>query len=104
MREVIDREFRGGSRGVSVPIAKGVRFRTGSFRGKSVVGGSHMGSYRRRRHDDDARRYRARRRTSAASESPALPLVTLRPGAKLERLHAHAAHLTSSSPQDCGLL
>jgi hypothetical protein len=58
MREVIDREFRGGSRGVSVPIAKGVRFRTGSFRGKSVVGGSHMGSYRRRRHDDDARRCR----------------------------------------------
>jgi hypothetical protein len=42
MKEVIDREFRGGSRGVSVPIAKGVRFRTGSFRGKSVVVGSHM--------------------------------------------------------------
>ena len=100
MKEVIDREFRGGSRGVSVPIAKGVRFRTGSFRGKSVVGGSHMGSYRRRRHDDDARRCRR----DAASQSPALPLVTLRPGAKLERLHAHAAHLTSSSPQDCGLL
>jgi hypothetical protein len=42
MKEVIDREFRGGSRGVSVPIAKGVRFRTGSFRGKSVVVGSHL--------------------------------------------------------------
>ena len=42
MKEVIDREFRGGSRGVSVPIAKGVRFRTGSFRGQSVVVGSHL--------------------------------------------------------------
>jgi hypothetical protein len=42
MKEVIEREFRGGSRGVSVPIAKGVRFRTGSFRGKSVVVGSHL--------------------------------------------------------------
>lgn len=42
MKEVVDREFRGGSRGVSVPIAKGVRFRTGSFRGKSVVVGSHL--------------------------------------------------------------
>jgi hypothetical protein len=42
MKEVIDREFRGGSQGVSVPIAKGVRFRTSSFRGKSVVVGSHL--------------------------------------------------------------
>jgi zinc-ribbon domain len=42
MKEVVDREFRGGSRGVSIPIAKGVRYRTGSFRGKSVVVGSHM--------------------------------------------------------------
>ena len=42
MKEVVDREFRGGSRGVSIPIAKGVRYRTGSFRGKSVVVGSHL--------------------------------------------------------------
>lgn len=42
MKEVIDREFRGGSRGVSIPIVKGVRFRTGSFRGQSVVVGSHL--------------------------------------------------------------
>jgi hypothetical protein len=42
LKEVIDREFRGGSRGVSIPIAKGVRYRTSGFRGHSVVVGSHM--------------------------------------------------------------
>ena len=42
LKEVIDREFRGGSRGVSIPIVKGVRYRAGSFRGKSVVVGSHL--------------------------------------------------------------
>jgi hypothetical protein len=42
MKEVIDREFRGGSHGVSIPIAKGVRHRTSSFRGRSVVIGSHL--------------------------------------------------------------
>jgi hypothetical protein len=42
MKEVVDREFRGGSRGVSIPIAAGVRFRTGSFRGHSVVVGTHL--------------------------------------------------------------
>jgi hypothetical protein len=42
MKEVVEREFRGGSRGVSIPIAKGVRFRTGSFRGHSVVVGVHL--------------------------------------------------------------
>ncbi len=42
MKEVTLREFRGGSHGFSFPIAKGVRFRTGSFRGKSVVVGTQM--------------------------------------------------------------
>lgn len=42
MKEVTLHEFRGGSRGVSIPIAKGVRFRTGSFRGKSVVVGTEL--------------------------------------------------------------
>ncbi len=42
LKEVIDRVFRGGSRGVSIPIAKGIRYRTGSFRGKTVVVGSHL--------------------------------------------------------------
>jgi hypothetical protein len=42
MKEVTLREFRGGSHGFSLPIAKGVRFRTGSFRGKSVVVGTQM--------------------------------------------------------------
>lgn len=42
MKEVTLREFRGGSRGVSIPIVKGVRFRTGSFRGKSVVVGTQL--------------------------------------------------------------
>src|SRR5690348_898842 len=36
MKEVTLREFRGGSHGFSFPIAKGVRFRTGSFRGKRI--------------------------------------------------------------------
>ncbi len=42
MKEVTLREFRGGSRGVSIPIVKGVRYRTGSFRGRSVVVGTHF--------------------------------------------------------------
>jgi hypothetical protein len=42
MKEVIDREFQGGSSGISIPLGKGVRYRTGSFRGKSVVVGSHL--------------------------------------------------------------
>lgn len=42
MKEVIDREFQGGSSGISVPLGKGLRYRTGSFRGKSVVVGSHL--------------------------------------------------------------
>ena len=42
MKEVTLREFRGGSHGFSFPIVKGVRFRTGSFRGKSVVVGTQM--------------------------------------------------------------
>jgi hypothetical protein len=42
MKEVTLREFRGGSHGVSIPIVKGVRYRTGSFRGKSVVVGTQL--------------------------------------------------------------
>ena len=42
MKEVTLREFRGGSRGVSIPIVKGVRYRTGSFRGRSVVVGTQL--------------------------------------------------------------
>ena len=42
MKEVVHREFRGGGSGVSIPIAKGVRFRTGGFRGKSVVTGTSI--------------------------------------------------------------
>jgi hypothetical protein len=42
LNEVVDREFRGGSRGVSFRIAPGVRYRVGSFRGHSVVTGSYM--------------------------------------------------------------
>jgi hypothetical protein len=40
MTEQVLREFKGGSRGVSVPIGHGVRVRTGSFRGHSVVVGT----------------------------------------------------------------
>jgi hypothetical protein len=42
MKEVVDREFRGGSQGVSIPLGHGVRYRRGAFRGKSVVVGSHL--------------------------------------------------------------
>jgi len=39
LKEVIHREVRGGSQGVSVPLGHGVRYRTGSFRGHNVVTG-----------------------------------------------------------------
>jgi hypothetical protein len=42
LKEVVDRQMRGGYSGVSFRIAKGVRFNTGGFRGRSVVVGSHM--------------------------------------------------------------
>jgi hypothetical protein len=42
MKEVVHREYRGGSSGVSFPIAPGVRFRTGSTRGRSVVTGTSL--------------------------------------------------------------
>jgi hypothetical protein len=42
MKEVTLREFRGGSTGFSFPIAKGVRYRTGAFRGRSVVVGTEL--------------------------------------------------------------
>jgi hypothetical protein len=42
MKEVTLREFRGGSSGFSFRIAKGVRYRTGAFRGHSVVVGTQL--------------------------------------------------------------
>lgn len=42
MKEVVRREYRGGSSGVSVPIGFGMRYRTSSFRGKSVVVGTEL--------------------------------------------------------------
>jgi hypothetical protein len=42
MKEVTLREFRGGSTGFSFRIAKGVRYRTGNFRGHSVVVGTEL--------------------------------------------------------------
>jgi zinc-ribbon domain len=42
MKEVAIREFRGGSGGFSIPIAKGVRYRTSRFRGRSVVVGTEL--------------------------------------------------------------
>jgi hypothetical protein len=42
MKEVATREFRGGGQGVSFRIAKGVRYRVGGFRGRSVVVGSEL--------------------------------------------------------------
>ena len=42
MKEVAIREWRGGSSGVSFRVAKGVSYRTGAVRGKSVVVGSEL--------------------------------------------------------------
>lgn len=42
MKEVTLREFRGGSSGFSFRIAKGVRYRTGAFRGHSVIVGTQL--------------------------------------------------------------
>lgn len=41
LTEVKDREFRGGSRGVSVPLGHGIRYRAGAVRGQMVTVGSH---------------------------------------------------------------
>jgi hypothetical protein len=41
LKEVADREFRGGSQGVSIPIGGGVRYRVGAMRGHMVTIGSH---------------------------------------------------------------
>ena len=40
LKEVVHREYRGGSNGVSIPLGLGIRFRTGGFRGRSVVVGT----------------------------------------------------------------
>ena len=42
LKEVVDREFQGGSRGVSIPLGHGVRYRTGAFRGHMVAVGTHL--------------------------------------------------------------
>lgn len=42
MKEVIERETRGAYSGWSFRVAKGVRFSTGGYRGKSVVVGTHL--------------------------------------------------------------
>ncbi|MGI8871964.1 MAG: hypothetical protein ACR2KI_05105 [Candidatus Limnocylindria bacterium] len=42
LKEIVQREFRGGSRGVSFPIGAGIRYRVGSFSGHSVVTGTKV--------------------------------------------------------------
>lgn len=42
LKEVVHREVRGGGSGVSIPIGGGMRFRTGGFRGRSVVVGTSL--------------------------------------------------------------
>jgi hypothetical protein len=41
LKEVADREFRGGSQGVSIPLGHGFRYRAGAYRGHMVTIGSH---------------------------------------------------------------
>ena len=43
LKEVADREYVGGSRGLSVPLGGGVRYRVGAMRGHMVTIGSHWG-------------------------------------------------------------
>ena len=40
LKEVTKREFQGGSRGVSVPLGHGIRYRTGAMRGHMVTIGT----------------------------------------------------------------
>lgn len=42
LKEVVRREFRGRSSGVSMPLGLGIRYRTGSARGRSVVVGTDV--------------------------------------------------------------
>ena len=42
LKEVAVREYRGGYSGVSFRVAKGVRYNTGGFRGRSVVVGTKL--------------------------------------------------------------
>jgi len=42
LKEVVDREMRGGYTGVSFRVAKGVRVHTGGMRAHSVVTGTHV--------------------------------------------------------------
>ena len=42
MKEVVRREYRGGSSGVSIPIGMGMRYRTSRTRGRSVVVGTDL--------------------------------------------------------------
>lgn len=42
LKEVAVREYRGGYNGVPFRVAKGVRFNTGGFRGRSVVVGTTL--------------------------------------------------------------
>lgn len=41
LKEVTDREYVGGSRGVSIPLGGGVRYRAGAMRGHMVTVGIH---------------------------------------------------------------
>ena len=41
LKEVTDREYVGGSRGVSIPLGGGVRYRAGAMRGHMVTIGTH---------------------------------------------------------------
>jgi hypothetical protein len=41
LKEVTDRELRGRSQGVSIPLGHGVRYRTGAVRGHMVTVGTH---------------------------------------------------------------
>lgn len=41
LKEVADKEMQGASQGISIPLGHGVRYRTGSVRGRMVTVGTH---------------------------------------------------------------
>jgi hypothetical protein len=40
LKEVVQREIRGGSQGVSIPLGRGIRYRVGAYRGQLVTVGA----------------------------------------------------------------
>ena len=53
MKEVVDRQFRGRSSGISFRIAPGVRYRTGAFRGHCRAMHLLIRTFNQQRHKEE---------------------------------------------------